>query len=111
MADLKQQAAVVALNKMMAGGHFNVCTVREIAEMFGVMPDPEPMGVLKTLHCVDFNKMPRELYASLPALIQAALSGAKAFQFDLRVGPEMPMLPMVIDQPRRGLLRRIFSND
>lgn len=109
MADLKQQAAVSALNKMMAGGHFNICTVREIAEMFGVMAEPEAMSILKTLHCVDFNKMPRELYASIPALIQRALSGAQAFQFDLRVGPEVPLLDGMLERKKPSLLGRIFG--
>ena len=90
--EIKQLAAVAALNKMMTSGHFSICTIRSIAEMFGIVPEAEAMAILNPLHCVDFAKMPRDLLASIPMLIQQALSAEQPFQFELKRGPELPQL-------------------
>jgi hypothetical protein len=109
--DLQQLAALAALNKMMAGGYFDICTIDKIAKMFGVMPEQEAYTSLRALHCVHFDKMPRELYASIPALIQQALNGCQVFQFDLRASPEIPMITGIVEQKKAPLLRRLFAHD
>lgn len=115
MTDLKHQAALAALNKMMRDGHFSICTIDNIAKMLDVIPDPAAYATLRPLHCVDYSDMPRELYASLPTLIQQALSGAPVFQFqlsqpeplNLTLGAGQRGEPATIESatPRRGLLR------
>ena len=107
--DIKQMTAITALNAMMRSKHFSICTIREIATMLDVTPDREAMSVLQNLHCVDYSAMPRELVASLPALIQKALSGHDVFQFDLKKRDEFPVISMMVEEKPRGLLQRVFG--
>jgi hypothetical protein len=111
MSDLKQMAALAALNKMMSGGYFDICTIDSIIKMLGVTADPDAYTTLRAIHCVHFDKMPRELYASIPALIQRVLSGAQVFQFELRAGPDVPLLSGLIEQKKKPLLMRILGHD
>lgn len=107
--ELKQQAAIAALNKMMSQGHFSICTVDTIAKMLGITPDPEAYAVLRTLHCVDYTAMPRALYARLPDIIQTALSGQQVFQFGLRA-PVTQQLALVQSPVKSKLLQRLFHH-
>ncbi len=107
MHDIKQQAAIAALNKMMSQGHFSICTVDTIAKMLDIAPDPEAYAVLRTLHCVDYTAMPRDLYARLPDIIQTALSGHQVFQFALRP-PAGQLLELIPTPTKPKLLQRIF---
>jgi hypothetical protein len=109
MDDLKQQAAIAALNKMMSQGHFSICTIDTIAKMLGITPEPESYAVLRTLHCVDYTAMPRDLYASLPNIIQTALSGHQVFQFALR-SPPATQLALIQPLPKPKLLQRLFHH-
>lgn len=108
MDDIRQMAAMAALNKMLKSGHFSISTVREIAEMMEIVPDPEAMATLRPLHCVDYADMPSELYAQLPAIVQKALSGSPVFQFELKRGPDP--LALQAEQPKpSGLVRRLLG--
>lgn len=110
MTDLKQMTAITALNTMMRSRNFSICTIREIAAMLDVTPDREAMSVLTNLHCVDYSAMPKELVASLPALIQKALSGHDVFQFELKKRDDFPMLSPQVEEKPRGLLQRVFGS-
>lgn len=99
MDDLKQQAAVAALNKMMAKGYFDICTIDSLAKLFDVVPDPDAYAILRAVHCVHYNAMPRELYANLPALIQRVLGGEPVFQFEIR---KREPLALVLEGPARA---------
>lgn len=110
--DIKQLAAIEFMNKMMRGGHFSICTVDEIAKMFGINPDPEAYRILRTLHCVDFSAMDRALYASIPALIQSALDGNQIFEFQLKPRDQYPALSTIIEsaqRPKNSLVQRLFG--
>ncbi|MET3652509.1 hypothetical protein [Dyella japonica] len=108
MDNVRQMAAMAALNKMLRQGHFSVSVVRDIASMFDIVPDPEAMAILKPLHCVDYAEMPRELYAALPGLVQKALSGSPIFQFELKHGPE-PLALAAGAGRGRGLFRKLLG--
>ncbi|MDR3446660.1 hypothetical protein [Dyella sp.] len=105
---IRQMTALAALNKMLKQGHFSICTVREIATMYGITADPEAMAILQPLHCVNYADMPRELYATLPALIQKALSGDQVFQFELKRGPE-PIALSLGELQKRGVFKRLLG--
>ncbi|MFK2904540.1 hypothetical protein ISP17_11240 [Dyella ginsengisoli] len=120
MIDLKQQAALTALNEMMRGKHFSICTLDKVADLLNVHPDPEAYRTLRALHCIDYAAMPRDLYASLPSLIQQALSGREVFQFDVRPPAPLQLAAangarpgevVMIDEPKRpSLLRRMLGH-
>lgn len=110
MDDLKQLAALTALNEMMASNYFSICTIDKIAQMLGVNPKGEAYNVLHTLHCIDWAKMPQPLREAVPGLIQQCLSIAPAYQFKGPPTRKEPELRTIIDvpieqKPKRGLLR------
>lgn len=82
MNKLKELAAITALNHMMKGGHFSICTVDSVAEMLGVnCRGMEAYAILRTVHCIDFGKMPPELREAVPQLIRQCLNRGPEFQF------------------------------
>ena len=66
---IKMMAAQASLQKLVSQGHFSICALDTIAEMLGVKPEREAYQILRTLHCVDYNQMSKELLAELPDLI------------------------------------------
>jgi hypothetical protein len=101
MTDLKQLAAITALNEMMAGSHFNVCTIDRIGKMLDINPKGEAYEVLHTLHCINWEKMPKQLREAVPGLIKECLGVGPVFQFKT-------LEPVVIDvepEKKRGFLR------
>lgn len=103
--EIKQRAALVALNAMMKKGWMDICTINQVAEMLEVQPDKQAHDVLRSLHCVHFDQMPRDLHQEIPALIQRALCGADVFQFELRSAQPIPLRI----EPKRPLLLRVFG--
>lgn len=112
MDDLKALAALTALNEMFASSHFSICTIDKVATLLGVHPQRDAYNTLRTLHCVDWNRMPRQLRDSVPQLVQQALAdGSTPVQFELK--REANQALQVLDQSkytRRPLLQRLFSS-
>lgn len=73
MSQLQLMAAEAALQSMLSGKHFSICTIDKITEMLGIKPDKEAYSILATLHCIDYNTMRRELLEALPDLIHKVL--------------------------------------
>lgn len=88
--DLKQMAALTALNEMLAGSSPSICTIDQVGRMLGI--DPKRAGdayqILHTLHCVNYSKMPRELRDQIPGLVQQCLGVETTFQFDACPTPD-----------------------
>lgn len=107
--DLKQLAALTALNNMFAKGYFNLCTVDAVAKMLEVNANGEAYDVLHTLHCVHFDKMPRELREQVPVLIQQCLGGPAIPQFTLAGLPSEGLDIKTVQLPpaKNGLLRML----
>jgi hypothetical protein len=83
LALLKKQAAVVAINNMLAGNHFSICVVRDVAGMLEGDITCDEYKVLHTLHCVDYNKMTPEIKKAIPQLIAACMKRPDVFQFPM----------------------------
>jgi hypothetical protein len=81
MEKLKELAAMTALNKMLADGHFSICTVDSVAAMLNVRPAGDSYNILRTVHCVDYAKMPAELREAIPSLIKECLGIDPFYQF------------------------------
>lgn len=85
MSDLKQLAAITALNTMLKGRYFDVCTITKVAELLDIQPEREAMATLRVLHCMDYDKMPQELRAAVPGLIHQCLAVTPVYQFPMPV--------------------------
>lgn len=112
MTDLKRLTALTAINNMLAGGHFSICTIDSVAEMMGIPRNgSEAYQTLRALHCIDYAKMPAELRNAIPGLIEQVLGVEPAFQFATlapRVIEMNPAPPARRDAPEpRGVLRML----
>ena len=113
MSDLKQIAALTALNAMFRKKWFDICAVDAVAKMLGRDPDCDAYRTLRTLHCVHFADMPKELRDAIPKLVAQCLDTEPVFQFALPAPPLPPAPPPkpVIreDTPgRNNFFRRLF---
>lgn len=108
MENLKQAAALAALNDMMDKGYLNICTIDKVGTLLGVnlKSDAEAYNILSTLHCVDFGKLPKCLRDYVPELVQRCLGVEPTFRFKtldqkvIDVSPEMGS-----NKPKRNLFR------
>lgn len=82
MERIKELAAMAALNKMFKQGHFSICTIDSVAEMLCINPRGRAYSILRTLHCVDFSAMPKELQDEVPCLIRECLSLDTIYEFE-----------------------------
>lgn len=83
MTDIQKLAVNTSLKQMFASHCFSICTITELINMTGVIPDPGVMAIMRTQHCVHFANMPQELRDYLykhSVLMFAANPG-----FDLRI--------------------------
>lgn len=82
MDNIQEMAAMTALNDMFKRGHFSICTIDSIAKMANVNPKGRAYDILHTLHCVDFDKMPKELREEVPNMIRECLSLSPIYEFE-----------------------------
>lgn len=105
MDDLKQLAAVTAINHMLTERHFSICTIDKVGNLLNVKPAGDAYNILSSVHCMDYAKMPAQLREAIPSLIQSCLGVETIFQFaDLKqkvidlntVTPQKPGLLRVL---------------
>lgn len=106
MEDLKKMAALTALNNMLASSHFSICTIDAVAKMLNVQCRNDAYAILSTLHCIDFAKMPDELRAKVPDLIQECPGVAPAYQFKTM---DRQVIEVTPGQKRSGGLLRLLG--
>ncbi|MEJ5030087.1 hypothetical protein [Comamonas sp. MYb69] len=101
MQHLKELAAMTAVNEQLRKGHWSICCIDSAAQLLDVSARGEAYDILRALHCVDYNKMPSELRASIPDLIKQCLGIEPVYQFQ-------SMQKEVIDiSPARRMLKAI----
>lgn len=109
MSDLKQLAAVTALNDMFQRGHLSICTIDSIGRMLGIDPKRggDSYNILQSVHCVDFAKMPMELRDAIPGLIRDCLSVEPTYQFKQPI--TLQEFVERVPEPQRGAIARLLS--
>ena len=101
MQHLKELAAMTAVNEQLRKGHWSICCIDRAAALLNVNARGEAYNILHAMHCVDYDKMPAELRASIPDLIKQSLGIDPVYQFQL-------MQKEVIDiSPARRVLKAI----
>jgi hypothetical protein len=107
--NIKNMAALIALNNMMSKGYFDICTIDSVGELLGVSVRCESYSVLKVLHCVYFEKMPPDLRNAIPELINKCIGGGLIYQFSsvqsktIDVSPVEEVAPSFAQRLRRIL--------
>lgn len=114
MSDLKALAAVAALNEMFCKGYLSICTIDTIGKMLGRNPKGEAYDILHSLHCVHFDRMPKDLRDSIPGLIRQCLDVEPIYQFEPAAAPPAPAPPppppaRLVHEHAPRLLGRLFQ--
>lgn len=104
MDDLKQLAAMTALNEMLAGNHFSICTIDNVGKLLGVNPKGEAYDTLSTLHCIDYSKMPAKLRDAIPDLIRQCLGVEAIYRFTTL---QQQVIDVTPERKRGGFMRLI----
>jgi len=73
MSDFKLLAVQAALNKMVSGNHFDICTVDCVIKALELKPDSGLYNELRLLHCVHYGDMPAALLEQLPTKLMQLL--------------------------------------
>lgn len=101
---LSHLAVLTALNNMMRGKHFSICTVDEAVKTLNTVPDARALAILRPLHCVNWSDMPPELYSAVPQLIERCIN-VPAHQFQLT-----PTTPEGLLRVQAGTLRLLAGS-
>lgn len=75
MTDLTKMVIATAMRKMFEQRHFDICTVDQCLKVAGIIPPKQTYELLRTLHCVDYGAMPRELAEKIPSMLNECFSG------------------------------------
>lgn len=73
MTTFQIEAAKLSLKRMMASGHFSICTIDEILKVTGGVPDAEDYKSLRMLHCVDFKEFTPAMRIEFPGILKRVL--------------------------------------
>lgn len=77
MTELSGMVIATAMRKMFEQGWFNICTVDQCLKVAGIIPPKREYEMLRTLHCVHFGEMPRELVDGVQTLLAACFNGMR----------------------------------
>ena len=101
MQHLKELAAMTALNEQLRAKHWSICCLDRAALLLNVNARGDAYDILHSMHCIDYDKMPAELRASIPDLVKQCLGIDPVYQFQ-------SMQKEVIDiSPARKMLKAI----
>lgn len=73
LPETRRLVLTASLNKLFSEKHFNICTLDAILDTMQGSQRTEAYRLLRTLHCMDYAAMPRELRDCLPQLVNEAL--------------------------------------
>jgi hypothetical protein len=68
--EMETQTVIHALNKMLKPDrHFNVCCVKECANMVGIVISKEHWNLYNAVHCMDWSEMTEDYRQKLVAIL------------------------------------------
>jgi len=65
MDAFRAESVRLALQKMVKGSCFSICTVRTCLQVAGIVPPTDDLKALEPLHCVDWSDMTPEMRAEV----------------------------------------------
>lgn len=91
--NLKHLSALTALNNMMRKGYLDICCIDSVGELLEVNVKCEAYQILRPLHCVHFDKMPKALADKIPELVQQCIGAEVIFTFTTATQTEILVAP------------------
>lgn len=75
MDEIMKMVIATAIRKMFQNGWLSISDIDQCLKLAGVIPMGRAYEILRTLHCVHFKDMPRELAEKIPALLTECFAG------------------------------------
>lgn len=78
LAKLALSGLVLKIEKMLNGSHFDVCPVTSAVSDFEIQMSEDSyvaLEILRSIHCIDYHKLPKGLRQRLPDLLSCVFSG------------------------------------
>jgi hypothetical protein len=79
---LSHLGVLTALNRMLLDTYFSISTVDTAIKLMGSCPDGRAYDILRSMHCVHWKDMPKELREAIPKLIERCIN-VPAHQFQI----------------------------
>lgn len=73
LTGLKQQVVATAITNLLEKRYFSICQLNTCIELVGARKGGDAYKLLSALHCVDYEKMGKDLRDSIPLLINECL--------------------------------------
>lgn len=83
LPEVKRTVVLTAVKNLLSESFFSISKMREIARLVGVPTDGPAWKLLSPLHCVDYDKMPKELRDAIPHLINECLTASERVRADV----------------------------
>lgn len=83
LPEVKRMVVLTAVKNLLNESFFSISKMREIAKMVGVPTDGPAWKLLSPLHCMDYDKMPKELRDAIPHLINECLTASERVRADV----------------------------
>ena len=74
---VRNKACAVGLQELFEDSSFSICQLRDCCKAARIVPDGDVMEILSPLHCVKWEKMPRDLREEVAQLIVSMFADAE----------------------------------
>lgn len=78
LVNLALAGLVVKVEKMLGGSHFDVCPITSIVSDFEIDQSRDAgvaMDILRSIHCIDYRKLPKGIVERIPELLSCVFTG------------------------------------
>jgi hypothetical protein len=89
MSEMERDSIQIVLNKMMRGGHFDICVVDQILKITGGVPEKKDYDCLRLLHCVDFKNFTPLMRMEFPLMMERVIT-APTMELSIKFLPQKP---------------------
>ncbi len=73
MQSTKDMVIKAAVLKLFDNNYFSICCLDTVIDLVGARKDGDAYKLLRAMHCVDYSKMPNDLRARIPLLVNEVL--------------------------------------
>lgn len=80
LPEVTKMVIATSMRAMFKNGGVSICDIDQCLKLAGIIPMGQAYQLLRTLHCVKFEDMPRELAEKIPELLKEVFSGLSVME-------------------------------